>query len=157
MIVHKRKCAFDSTKYPIRNFSKYVFHMIRKACSNHFWRVLIYIYMQALTVTLWLSHKHSWCTYKDGVLLHHTLPFTETRKPRDLGKFESRERAICCWMPRATTDRFSRAHRPSAKSGSSNGSEGSSAVRNPIFNTERYGQHILKNPLVAQRCVSGHP
>ena len=26
----------------------------------------------------------------------------------------------------------------------------SNAVRNPIFNTERFGQHILKNPLVAQ-------
>ena len=29
----------------------------------------------------------------------------------------------------------------------------SGGVRNPIFNTERFGQHILKNPLVAQGCV----
>ncbi|KAI5119286.1 hypothetical protein M0805_008065 [Coniferiporia weirii] len=56
-------------------------------------------------------------------------------------------------MPRATTDRFSRAHQPSAKQSSSKSSEDSNAVRNPIFNTERFGQHILKNPLVAQGIV----
>ncbi|KAF8890699.1 S-adenosyl-L-methionine-dependent methyltransferase [Infundibulicybe gibba] len=58
-------------------------------------------------------------------------------------------------MPRATTDRFSRAHQPSAKaSSSSDKSNGdSSSGRNPIFNTERFGQHILKNPLVAQGIV----
>lgn len=53
-------------------------------------------------------------------------------------------------MPRATTDRFSRAHQPSAKQATTKNSEESNAVRNPIFNTERFGQHILKNPLVAQ-------
>ncbi|KAI0072170.1 rRNA adenine dimethylase [Panus rudis PR-1116 ss-1] len=58
-------------------------------------------------------------------------------------------------MPRATTDRFSRAHQPSAKKASSNdqGEGSSSAARNPIFNTERFGQHILKNPQVAQTIV----
>ncbi|KAL0571250.1 Dimethyladenosine transferase, partial [Marasmius crinis-equi] len=54
-------------------------------------------------------------------------------------------------MPKATTDRFSRAHQPSAKA-QKNKEEGSSssAARNPIFNTEQFGQHILKNPSVAQ-------
>ncbi|KAL5525028.1 DIM1 [Sanghuangporus sanghuang] len=58
-------------------------------------------------------------------------------------------------MPKATSDRFSRAHEPSAKKReSSKGTDGSSGgVRNPIFNTERFGQHILKNPLVAQAIV----
>ena len=55
-------------------------------------------------------------------------------------------------MPRATTDRFSRAHQPSVKQKTSNdnGEGSSSGARNPIFNTERFGQHILKNPQVAQ-------
>lgn len=65
-------------------------------------------------------------------------------------------------MPRATSDRFSRRHDPSVKSAAkrsekkqSNESSGpsSSGTRNPIFNTERFGQHILKNPLVAQGWV----
>jgi 18S rRNA (adenine1779-N6/adenine1780-N6)-dimethyltransferase len=62
-------------------------------------------------------------------------------------------------MPRAVSDRFIRAHQPSAKAGSSKertadgAAPGAGAVHNPIFNTERFGQHILKNPLVAQGCV----
>ncbi|KAJ8522168.1 hypothetical protein ONZ45_g1199 [Pleurotus djamor] len=57
-------------------------------------------------------------------------------------------------MPRATSDRFSRAHQPSAKAKDKNAEAGSSSSgRNPIFNTERFGQHILKNPLVAQAIV----
>ncbi|OJA15613.1 hypothetical protein AZE42_09791 [Rhizopogon vesiculosus] len=64
-------------------------------------------------------------------------------------------------MPRATSERFSRAHKPSIKSASAGSSsknhsanEGtSSGVRNPIFNTERFGQHILKNPQIAQTIV----
>ncbi|KAF8841018.1 rRNA adenine dimethylase [Paxillus ammoniavirescens] len=65
-------------------------------------------------------------------------------------------------MPRATSERFSRAHQPSIKSaakGSSssknqdNGEGSSSGIRNPIFNTERFGQHILKNPQIAQTIV----
>jgi hypothetical protein len=64
-------------------------------------------------------------------------------------------------MPRATSDRFIRAHQPSAKkagsssksSGADTASSSSTATHNPIFNTERFGQHILKNPLVAQGCV----
>lgn len=57
-------------------------------------------------------------------------------------------------MPRATSDRFTRAHQPSAKASASKGQgESSSATRNPIFNTERFGQHILKNPSIAQEIV----
>ncbi|KAI9453597.1 S-adenosyl-L-methionine-dependent methyltransferase [Russula earlei] len=58
-------------------------------------------------------------------------------------------------MPRAVSGRFSRAHQPSAKSKGSKGHAGpsSSSVRNPIFNTERFGQHILKNPSIAQEIV----
>ncbi|TCD63150.1 Dimethyladenosine transferase [Steccherinum ochraceum] len=60
-------------------------------------------------------------------------------------------------MPRATTDRFIRAHQPSVKpknsQESSNAEASGSGVRNPIFNTERFGQHILKNPQLAQTIV----
>ncbi|KAJ7145798.1 rRNA adenine dimethylase [Mycena epipterygia] len=59
-------------------------------------------------------------------------------------------------MPRATSDKFSRAHQPSAKASSSKDAKSSSssaAGRNPIFKTEQFGQHILKNPLVAQGIV----
>ncbi|KAI0334159.1 rRNA adenine dimethylase [Cubamyces sp. BRFM 1775] len=58
-------------------------------------------------------------------------------------------------MPRATSDRFTRAHQPSVKSKASSEASGSSsgAARNPIFNTERFGQHILKNPQTAQSIV----
>ncbi|KAG2365528.1 rRNA adenine dimethylase [Suillus spraguei] len=63
-------------------------------------------------------------------------------------------------MPRATSGRFSRAHQPSIKPAAASSSknqtanEGASAgVRNPIFNTERFGQHILKNPQIAQTIV----
>ncbi|KAI0063369.1 rRNA adenine dimethylase [Artomyces pyxidatus] len=56
-------------------------------------------------------------------------------------------------MPRATSERFSKAHQPSAKASSSKGHGETSAARNPIFNTERFGQHILKNPAIAQEIV----
>ncbi|KAG8908944.1 Dimethyladenosine transferase [Tulasnella sp. 403] len=63
-------------------------------------------------------------------------------------------------MPRATTDRFSRTHEPSVKQASSKSGNGSasssgdaSRAQNPLFNTERFGQHILKNPAVAQAIV----
>ncbi|KIP09403.1 hypothetical protein PHLGIDRAFT_102818 [Phlebiopsis gigantea 11061_1 CR5-6] len=56
-------------------------------------------------------------------------------------------------MPRATTDRFSRAHQPSIKPKTNDAAESSSAMRNPIFNTERFGQHILKNPQTADTIV----
>ncbi|KAI9571823.1 S-adenosyl-L-methionine-dependent methyltransferase [Boletus coccyginus] len=66
-------------------------------------------------------------------------------------------------MPRATSNRFSRTHAPSIKpaaAGSSkhhdNGEGSSSGVRNPIFNTERFGQHILKNPQIAQTYASAN-
>ncbi|RDB15093.1 Dimethyladenosine transferase [Hypsizygus marmoreus] len=53
-------------------------------------------------------------------------------------------------MPRATTERFSRAHQPAPKK---NASQSSSSMTNPIFNTQRFGQHILKNPATAQKIV----
>ncbi|KAJ7158502.1 S-adenosyl-L-methionine-dependent methyltransferase [Mycena filopes] len=58
-------------------------------------------------------------------------------------------------MPRATSDKFSRAHQPSAKASSSKDAKASTSAggRNPIFKTEQFGQHILKNPLVAQGIV----
>ncbi|KAF8642942.1 hypothetical protein AX16_009330 [Volvariella volvacea WC 439] len=65
-------------------------------------------------------------------------------------------------MPRATSDRFARTHQASVKIGSAASSSKNkdsgndttaSGTRNPIFNTERFGQHILKNPLVAQGIV----
>ncbi|KAI6020534.1 S-adenosyl-L-methionine-dependent methyltransferase [Pisolithus marmoratus] len=64
-------------------------------------------------------------------------------------------------MPRATSERFSRIHKPSIKPGTTaqssrsqdNGESSSSGVRNPVFNTERFGQHILKNPQIAQTIV----
>lgn len=63
-------------------------------------------------------------------------------------------------MPKAVSDRLSvRAVGPVSAAtrlpGSSNTSSGagSSSTKNPIFNTERFGQHILKNPLVAQSIV----
>ncbi|TRM66740.1 S-adenosyl-L-methionine-dependent methyltransferase [Schizophyllum amplum] len=59
-------------------------------------------------------------------------------------------------MPKATSDKFSRAHIPSAKNAAkaeSSSSGGGGGARNPIFKTERFGQHILNNPLVAQGIV----
>ncbi|KIM57023.1 hypothetical protein SCLCIDRAFT_29188 [Scleroderma citrinum Foug A] len=61
-------------------------------------------------------------------------------------------------MPRATSDRFSRKHQPPIKptaagSSSQGHCNGEAGVRNPIFNTERFGQHILKNPQIAQSIV----
>ncbi|KAG5643117.1 hypothetical protein DXG03_001543 [Asterophora parasitica] len=55
-------------------------------------------------------------------------------------------------MPRATTERFSRAHQPSSKKNEAKSSS-SSSMTNPIFNTARFGQHILKNPATAQKIV----
>ncbi|RPD76972.1 rRNA adenine dimethylase [Lentinus tigrinus ALCF2SS1-7] len=62
-------------------------------------------------------------------------------------------------MPRATSDKFVRAHQPSAKSKSKASSEASSSsgVRNPIFNTERFGQHILQNPKIAEEYAGLRP
>jgi hypothetical protein len=78
------------------------------------------------------------------------------------GLTEPESRVRCCIillqaaMPRATSDRFSRAHQPSAKpkATKSHGEPSSSSVRNPIFNTERFGQHILKNPSIAQEYAA---
>ncbi|KAI0035517.1 rRNA adenine dimethylase [Vararia minispora EC-137] len=57
-------------------------------------------------------------------------------------------------MPRATSNHFTRAHHPYAKpKNQKTEALSSSNTRNPIFNTERYGQHILKNPSIAQDIV----
>ncbi|KAI4525489.1 S-adenosyl-L-methionine-dependent methyltransferase [Schizophyllum commune] len=57
-------------------------------------------------------------------------------------------------MPKATSDKFSRAHIPSAKNAAkAESSSSGGGARNPIFKTERFGQHILNNPLVAQGIV----
>ena len=53
-------------------------------------------------------------------------------------------------MPRATSEKFSRAHEPSAKK---KDNQASGSMTNPIFNTARFGQHILKNPATAQKLV----
>ena len=53
-------------------------------------------------------------------------------------------------MPRATTEKFGRAHQPAPKKKESHAS-GSNT--NPLFNTARFGQHILKNPATAQKSV----
>lgn len=60
-------------------------------------------------------------------------------------------------MPRAVSEKVSRVHQPAAAtrrpgtSGSSASSSAGPTTKNPIFNTDRFGQHILKNPLVAQQ------
>lgn len=69
-------------------------------------------------------------------------------------------------MPRAVSDKLARAEfqpmsaakRPGKGSAvspaaSSSSSSASATTKNPIFNTDRFGQHILKNPLVAQSIV----
>jgi len=57
-------------------------------------------------------------------------------------------------MPRAVSERITSA-RTQATSASPRTHQQTAAVstKNPIFNTERFGQHILKNPLVAQGIV----
>ncbi|KAG5340058.1 hypothetical protein C0989_002928 [Termitomyces sp. Mn162] len=54
-------------------------------------------------------------------------------------------------MPRATSERFSRAHQPSVKKAEA---KSSNSMTNPLFNTARFGQHILKNTATAQKSVS---
>ena len=68
-------------------------------------------------------------------------------------------------MPRAVSAKLASAHtqavaaaprsaRPERSQAAGGGGSGASAAtKNPIFNTERFGQHILKNPLVAQGIV----
>ncbi|KDR73983.1 hypothetical protein GALMADRAFT_250713 [Galerina marginata CBS 339.88] len=53
-------------------------------------------------------------------------------------------------MPRATSEKFSRAHQQAPKK---KDAQASSSMTNPIFNTARFGQHILKNPATAQKIV----
>ena len=57
-------------------------------------------------------------------------------------------------MPRATSDKFSRVHQSVPRKCSSNSTSSTAnggQVTNPIFNTARFGQHILKNPQTCQR------
>ncbi|KAJ7089897.1 rRNA adenine dimethylase [Mycena belliarum] len=53
-------------------------------------------------------------------------------------------------MPRAVVNRFSRSHQQSARTPTNEPKE---RANNPIFNTERFGQHILKNPQISQDIV----
>ena len=64
--------------------------------------------------------------------------------------------SFCSTMPRATSERFNKLHQASTRPGGPKpfkDSSASAAASNPIFNTERFGQHILKNPTIAQRWV----
>ncbi|RXW25162.1 hypothetical protein EST38_g716 [Candolleomyces aberdarensis] len=54
-------------------------------------------------------------------------------------------------MPKATSEKLSRAHKPAPKKKDSQAS--GSANTNPLFNTARFGQHILKNAQTAQKIV----
>lgn len=61
-------------------------------------------------------------------------------------------------MPRATSDKFNKLHQASAKVGKQKNEKetsggGGSSGGNPIFKTERFGQHILKSGQVAQKLV----
>lgn len=63
-------------------------------------------------------------------------------------------------MPKAVSDKITRLHAEPVSASKRIGSAGvggpgsaNVSTRNPIFNTERFGQHILKNPLVAQSIV----
>ena len=64
-------------------------------------------------------------------------------------------------MPKAVSAKLSRVHQPAAgdvrmsnsNAGGSSMANSSATTKNPIFNTDRFGQHILKNPLVAQGIV----
>ncbi|EAU87730.2 rRNA (adenine-N6,N6-)-dimethyltransferase [Coprinopsis cinerea okayama7 len=53
-------------------------------------------------------------------------------------------------MPKATSEKLSRAHRPAVKK---KDKDGSGSATNPLFNTQRFGQHILKNTQTAQKIV----
>ncbi|KAA1069301.1 Dimethyladenosine transferase [Puccinia graminis f. sp. tritici] len=66
-------------------------------------------------------------------------------------------------MPRVTSQKFTRLHqesnttshlkkKPNAENNQQS-SGGGGGASNPIFNTDKLGQHILKNPLVAQTIV----
>ncbi|KIJ55299.1 hypothetical protein M422DRAFT_774370 [Sphaerobolus stellatus SS14] len=53
-------------------------------------------------------------------------------------------------MPKATSERFNRANKAAH---SKDRDDTKSSGINPLFNTARFGQHILKNPSIAQRIV----
>ena len=55
-------------------------------------------------------------------------------------------------MPRATSEKFSRAHQPAPKKNNAkSSSSGGAHATAPIFNTARFGQHILKNTQTIER------
>lgn len=59
-------------------------------------------------------------------------------------------------MPKAVAGRITSAQTQAAAASPRAAAQqqaSANATRNPIFNTERFGQHILKNPLVAQGIV----
>lgn len=59
-------------------------------------------------------------------------------------------------MPRAVSERMTSARAQAASASprqAASQKNTSATTKNPIFNTEKFGQHILKNPLVAQGIV----
>ncbi|KAH6904450.1 adenine-N6,N6--dimethyltransferase [Coprinopsis sp. MPI-PUGE-AT-0042] len=56
-------------------------------------------------------------------------------------------------MPKATSEKLSRAHQPSSKKNQNKEASSSNSASNPLFNTARFGQHILKNTQTAQKIV----
>ncbi|KAF8736350.1 hypothetical protein AX14_000463 [Amanita brunnescens Koide BX004] len=57
-------------------------------------------------------------------------------------------------MPRATSEKFSRVHQPAPKKNNAkSSSSGGAHATAPIFNTARFGQHILKNTQTIERIV----
>ena len=54
-------------------------------------------------------------------------------------------------MPRAVSNKITSAHTQAVAARTQQNS--SATTKNPILNTEKFGQHILKNPLVAQGIV----
>ena len=60
-------------------------------------------------------------------------------------------------MPRVVSNRVTTAQTQAANAGPRAAAQSqqntSATTKNPLFNTERFGQHILKNPLVAQGIV----
>lgn len=91
-----------------------------------------------------------------GARAIHVLSIQSTS--RRLPPYYTQFFLICCLslsslpvMPRATSQKISAAHTPSAKG--KERESGDVGGRNPLFNTERFGQHILKNPAVAQAYI----
>lgn len=103
--------------------------------------------------------RYGWVGWQNS---HVTLNNLSFHLPTSIANFTSvsiNSHPTHLKMPKATSTTFTRAHGPvsASKRPSANAKEGASAsaaasggARNHLFNTERFGQHILTNPLVAQ-------